>query len=119
MAGSGPGHAQPAVTTLITAPNGDIFVSDGHSGQSPDPPPGSTGRILKFDKDGNVHQGAWGRDRLSARVSLTHAALSMEFDSQGRLYRRRPRQPPHPDLRPGWTVSRRVAWHHGQRDLYH
>ena len=51
--GSGPGQLnQPC--DVITAPNGDIFVSDGHSGQSPDPPEGATGRILKFDRDGNL-----------------------------------------------------------------
>ena len=51
--GSGPGQLnQPC--DVITAPNGDIFVSDGHSGQGTGtPPPGSTGRILKFNGEGS------------------------------------------------------------------
>ena len=56
VAGSGPGQLHEPCD-VITAPNGDIFVADGHSGQYPDPPPGSTGRILKFDSEGGLHQG--------------------------------------------------------------
>ncbi|HEX2461106.1 MAG TPA: hypothetical protein VHJ58_13250, partial [Vicinamibacterales bacterium] len=37
---------------VITAPNGDIFVSDGHSGQQDNPPPNTNARIVKFAKDG-------------------------------------------------------------------
>ena len=37
---------------VITAPNGDIFVSDGHSGQQDNPPPNTNARIVKFTKDG-------------------------------------------------------------------
>ena len=82
VAGSGPGQLnQPC--DVITAPNGDIFVSDGHSGQNPDPPPGSTGRILKFDKDGNFIK-EWGE--LGFRPGQFRTPHGMEFDSQGRLY---------------------------------
>ena len=82
MAGSGPGQLnQPC--DVITAPNGDIFVSDGHSGQSPDPPTGSTGRILKFDKDGNFIK-EWGE--IGFRPGQFRTPHAMEFDSQGRLY---------------------------------
>ena len=82
VAGSGPGQLnQPC--DVITAPNGDIFVSDGHSGQSPDPPPGSTGRILKFDKDGNFIK-EWGE--IGFRPGQFRTPHAMEFDSPGRLY---------------------------------
>ena len=82
VGGSGPGQLnQPC--DVITAPNGDIFVSDGHSGQSPDPPPGSTGRILKFDKDGNFIK-EWGE--LGFRPGQFRTPHAIEFDSQGRLY---------------------------------
>ena len=37
---------------VVTAPNGDIFVSEGHTGH-PDAPPETVARIVKFDKDGN------------------------------------------------------------------
>ena len=53
---------------VITAPNGDIFVSDGHSGQQDNPPPNTNARIVKFTKDGNrqgmgkaQHQASSGR----------------------------------------------------------
>ena len=82
VAGSGPGQLnQPC--DVITAPNGDIFVSDGHSGQSPDPSPGSTGRILKFDSEGNFIK-EWGE--IGFRPGQFRTPHAMEFDSQGRLY---------------------------------
>jgi len=80
--GSGPGQLnQPC--DIITAPNGDIFVADGHSGQNDDPPPGSTGRILKFDKDGNFIK-AWGE--LGFRPGQFRTPHALAFDSQGRLF---------------------------------
>ena len=80
--GSGPGQLnQPC--DVITAPNGDIFVSDGHSGQGADPPPGSTGRILKYDSDGNFIK-EWGE--LGFRPGQFRTPHAMEFDSAGRLY---------------------------------
>ncbi len=82
VAGSGPGQLnQPC--DVITAPNGDIFVSDGHSGQNDDPPPGSTGRILKFDSEGNFIK-EWGE--IGFRPGQFRTPHAMEFDSQGRLY---------------------------------
>ena len=56
--GSGPGQLNEPCD-VITAPNGAIFVSDGHSGQNPDPPAGATGRILKFSADGTFIK-EWG-----------------------------------------------------------
>ena len=82
VAGSGPGQLnQPC--DVITAPNGDIFVSDGHSGQNPDPPAGSTGRIMKFTSDGKFVK-EWGRIGSAPGEFRTPHAL--EFDSQGRLF---------------------------------
>jgi DNA-binding beta-propeller fold protein YncE len=81
--GSGPGQLnQPC--DVITAPNGDIFVSDGHSGQGAGiPPPGSTGRILKFNSEGEFIK-EWGEIGWAPGQFRTPHA--MEFDSQGRLY---------------------------------
>ncbi len=56
--GSGPGQLNEPCDVII-APNGEIFVADGHSGQNPDPPSGATGRILKFDSEGNFIT-SWG-----------------------------------------------------------
>ena len=68
---------------MITAPNGDIFVSDGHSGQNPNPAAGSTGRIMKFTSDGTFVK-EWGRIGSAPGEFRTPHAL--EFDSQGRLF---------------------------------
>ena len=67
---------------MLVAPNGDIFVSDGHSGQNPDPPEGSTGRILKFDSEGNflASIGHWGVE--PGEFKTPHA---LDIDSRGRL----------------------------------
>ena len=83
VAGSGPGQLnQPC--DVITAPNGDIFVSDGHSGQGAGtPPPGATGRILKFNSEGEFIK-EWGEIGWAPGQFRTPHA--MEFDSQGRLY---------------------------------
>ena len=72
-----------APRNVITVPNGDIFVADGHSGQSPDPPPGATGRILKFDSEGNFIT-SWGE--IGFRPGQFRTPHALEFDSEGRLY---------------------------------
>ncbi len=71
-------------TDVITwGPTGDIFVSDGHSGDNPDPPPGRTGRILKYDQDGNFIK-QWGE--IGFRPGQFRTPHALEFDSQGRLF---------------------------------
>ena len=61
----------------------DIFVSDGHNGQAVNPPVGSTGRILKFDSEGNFIK-QWGE--IGFRPGQFRTPHAMAFDSQGRLY---------------------------------
>lgn len=68
---------------VITAPNGDIFVADGHSGQREDPPRGATGRIMKFNKEGQYIK-EWGRIGTAPGEFRTPHALA--FDSRGRLF---------------------------------
>ena len=80
--GSGPGQLNEPCDVIV-APNGDIFVSDGHSGQSPDPPEGRTGRILKFDSEGNFIK-EWGE--IGFRPGQFRTPHALEFDSQGRLF---------------------------------
>jgi hypothetical protein len=54
VAGTGPdGFDRP--TSVAVAPNGDVFVSDGHAPNKYD-----TGRVVKFSKDGRFIK-AWGR----------------------------------------------------------
>ena len=62
---------------VVTAPNGDIFVADGHGGDD------SNARIVKFSKDGTFVK-AWGR-RGSAPGEF-EAPHSITIDSQGRLF---------------------------------
>ena len=68
---------------VITAPNGDIFVSDGHSGQNPNPPPNANGRIVKFTKDGKYIK-EWGK--VGSAPGEFRTPHSLAFDSKGRLF---------------------------------
>ena len=82
VAGSGPGQLnQP--NDVITAPNGDIFVADGHNGQGGNPAPGSTGRILKYTPEGEFIM-EWGEIGIGPGEFRTPHAL--EMDSRGRLF---------------------------------
>jgi len=69
-----------APTAVSIAPNGDIFVGDGHSGGGL-----ATGnaRIMKFDKNGKFLK-TWGTKGMGPReFDLVH---DLAFDSRGRLF---------------------------------
>jgi 6-bladed beta-propeller len=79
VAGAGPDEFD-ALTDVAVAPNGDIFVGDGHSG-------GGTGtgnaRIMKFDKNGKFLK-TWGKKGMGpGEFDVIH---TLAFDSQGRLF---------------------------------
>jgi sugar lactone lactonase YvrE len=88
--GSGPNQLnQP--NDVITAPDGSIFVSDGHNGQgmisnqaiAQGIEDGSTGRILKYTADGRFIK-EWGQiGTLHGEFRTPHA---LAFDAQGRLF---------------------------------
>ena len=81
--GSGPNQLnQPS--DVITAPDGSIFVADGHNGGNDGTPPeGSTGRILKYTADGTFIK-EWGQiGTLHGEFRQPHA---LAFDAQGRLF---------------------------------
>ena len=80
--GSGPGQLNEPCDVIV-APNGDIFVSDGHSGQGANPPPGATGRILKFTSTGEFIK-EWGT--IGTEPGQFRGPHSLAFDSQGRLF---------------------------------
>jgi len=61
---------------VITAPNGDIFVSDGHGGNS-------NARIVKFAPDGTFIR-TWGE--LGSAPGQFNGPHGLAFDSQGRLF---------------------------------
>ena len=61
---------------VLVAPNGNIFVADGHAD-------GSNARIVKFDKNGKFLK-AWGKSGTGpSEFSETH---SLAMDSRGRLF---------------------------------
>jgi len=68
---------------VVTAPNGDIFVGEGHSGQNANAPPHTAGRITKFSKDGKFIK-TWGKWGSAPGEFRTPHALA--FDSRGRLF---------------------------------
>jgi len=61
---------------VVVAPNGDIFVADGHGANS-------NARIVKFSKDGKFIK-AWGKKGTGPGEFDTPHALAM--DSKGRLF---------------------------------
>src|SRR5258708_2096981 len=61
---------------VIVAPNGDIFVADGHG-------PGSNARMLKFDKNGKFIK-AWGK--MGPGPGDFDQPHALAFDSKGRLF---------------------------------
>jgi NHL repeat len=61
---------------VVTAPNGDIFVADGHGGMS-------NARIMKFSKDGKFIK-TWGKKGTGPGEFDTPHSLAM--DSSGRLF---------------------------------
>ena len=63
-------------SAVFVAPNGDIFIGDGHGGES-------NNRIVKFDKTGKYIK-EWGTKGSAPGQFDTPHALAM--DSQGRLF---------------------------------
>jgi len=65
-----------APSDVLVAPNGDIFVADGHGGDT-------NARIVKFSKDGKFIT-TWGRKGTATGEFQTPHGLAM--DQAGRLY---------------------------------
>ncbi len=75
IAGDGPDEFNQPSAVLV-APNGDIFVGDGHGGQS-------NARIVKFDASGRFLK-AWGeRGSGPGQFAVPHA---LAMDEAGRLF---------------------------------
>jgi hypothetical protein len=74
-AGDGPVHFS-APTDVLVAPNGDIFVSDGHEADS-------NNRVVKFSSDGQFLK-SWGAScSAPGEFKVAH---DLDMDSQGRLF---------------------------------
>jgi len=75
VAGNGPDEFN-APSAVLVAPNGDIFVGDGHGGNT-------KARIVKFSKDGKFIK-TWGKKGTApGEIDIPHA---LAMDSQGRLF---------------------------------
>jgi len=81
VSGGGPDHFHDP-GDVTTAPNGDIYVADGHGTVAPDLPPDTITRIIKFSPDGKFIK-AWGS--LGSGKSQFRNPHALVFDSQGRL----------------------------------
>src|SRR3954454_19577934 len=68
---------------VVVAPNGDIFVAEGHAGQNNNAPPDTVARISKFTKDGTFVK-SWGK--LGSGPGEFRTPHSLAFDSRGRLF---------------------------------
>ena len=91
---------------VITAPNGDIFVSDGHFGQQATATPATASRIVKFTRDGKFIKdfGKWGAGAGRAQdTARDDHRLARPAD------RGRSRQHADSDLRPRREAARLVA----------
>ena len=75
MPGNGPGYLS-AVSAVVVAPNGDIYIADGHG-------TGTNDRIVKFSKDGKLIT-AWGKHGKGPGEFDTPHGIAL--DSAGRVY---------------------------------
>jgi len=82
MAGNPP-EALTEPNDVVTAPNGDIYVAEGHAGQNQNAPPDTVARISKFTKDGKFIK-SWGK--LGTGPGEFRTPHSLAFDSRGRLF---------------------------------
>jgi sugar lactone lactonase YvrE len=78
-----PPQALTEPNDVVTAPNGDIFVAEGHAGQNQNAPPDTVARISKFSKDGKFIK-SWGK--LGSAPGEFRTPHSLAFDSRGRLF---------------------------------
>jgi sugar lactone lactonase YvrE len=63
---------------VLVAPNGDIFISEGHTSAQ-----GSTARVMKFSKDGKLIK-SWGK--LGKEPGDFDQPHALAMDSKGRLF---------------------------------
>jgi DNA-binding beta-propeller fold protein YncE len=70
-------------TSIVIAPDGDIFISEGHGGQAPDAKPDTVSRISKFDKNGKFIKSFGKLGSAPGEFRLVH---DLALDPQGWLF---------------------------------
>jgi sugar lactone lactonase YvrE len=83
VAGDGTGGLLNGPSDVATGPAGEIFVADGHGGESGDASAGTVARIAKFRKDGTFVT-SWGKPGSGRGEFRSPDGLA--FDSRGRLF---------------------------------
>lgn len=70
-------------TSIVVAPNGDIFIAEGHSGQQPTAPSGTVARISKFTQDGKFIASFGKLGSAPVEFRTPH---DLAMDAEGRLF---------------------------------
>ena len=78
-----PPDALTEPTSIAIAPNGEIFIAEGHSGQAPTAKPDTVSRISKFTYDGKFIKSFGKLGTGPVEFRLPH---DLAFDAQGRLF---------------------------------
>jgi len=78
-----PPDALTEPTSVVVAPNGDVFIAEGHSGQRPGAPPDTVARISKFTRDGKFIK-SFGR--LGSGPVEFRTPHDLALDPDGRLF---------------------------------
>jgi len=78
-----PPEALTEPCSIVVAENGDIFISEGHSGQSPKAAPDTVARISRFTQDGKFIR-SFGK--LGSGPAEFRTPHDMAMDEKGRLF---------------------------------
>ena len=78
-----PPHALTQPNSIVVAPNGDLFIAEGHGGQTPGAPAETVSRISKFKKDGSFIKSFGKLGSGPGEFKLPH---DLTLDPQGRLF---------------------------------
>jgi sugar lactone lactonase YvrE len=78
-----PPHALTEPCAVVVAPNGDIFIAEGHSGQQPKASPNTVARISRFTSEGKFIR-SFGR--LGSGPVEFKTPHDIAMDAQGRLF---------------------------------
>ena len=78
-----PPDALTEPTSIVVAPNGDLFITEGHSGQARQRPPDTVARISQFTKDGKFIKSFGKLGSGPVEFTTPH---DITMDAQGRLF---------------------------------